>query len=115
MEAWMLRPRSPNETLDRMTRSAISRSFQVGRSRRAPRHRSASRSGGITAFGPPKTTETNKMKKVTLWTITLVAFLGLVGCTTTSAPTASPVTQQTPSPGPEHQKLQIWIGEGTYS
>ena len=55
------------------------------------------------------------MKRVTLWAITLAAFLGLVGCTTTSAPTASAVAQQPPNPGPEHQKLQIWIGEWTYS
>src|SRR6266540_6856746 len=33
----------PNKTLDRMTRSAVSRAFQCGRPWRAPRHLSASR------------------------------------------------------------------------
>jgi hypothetical protein len=36
--------RTANKTLDRMTRSAISRGCQVDRQRRAPRHRSALRS-----------------------------------------------------------------------
>ena len=36
-------PRRPNQSLDRMTRSAVSRRFQFGRPRRAPRHRSALR------------------------------------------------------------------------
>ena len=36
-------PRRPNQSLDRMTRSAVSRMFQFGRPRRAPRHRSACR------------------------------------------------------------------------
>ena len=35
--------KTANKTLDRMTRSAVSRMFQVGRSWRAPRHRSALR------------------------------------------------------------------------
>jgi hypothetical protein len=32
---------TPNQALDRMTRSAISRMFHAGRHWRAPRHRSA--------------------------------------------------------------------------
>ena len=36
-------PELPNQTLDRMTRSAVSRTFQFERHRRAPRHRSAMR------------------------------------------------------------------------
>jgi hypothetical protein len=35
--------KASNQTLDRMTRSAVSRMFQVGRHWRAPRHRSAFR------------------------------------------------------------------------
>jgi hypothetical protein len=35
---------SPNQTLDRMPRSAVGRIFQLQRQRRAPRHRSALRS-----------------------------------------------------------------------
>src|SRR6266540_4049507 len=36
---------TPNKTLDRMTRSAVSRVFQCGRPCRAPRHRSAAERG----------------------------------------------------------------------
>ena len=38
--------RTPNQTLDRMTRSAVGRVFQCGRPLRAPRRRSALRSAG---------------------------------------------------------------------
>jgi hypothetical protein len=40
----MITPRTANKTLDRMTRSAVSRTFQIGHRWRAPRHRSALRS-----------------------------------------------------------------------
>ena len=39
-----MRVLSANKTLDRMTRSAVSRMFQFGSQWRAPRHRSALRS-----------------------------------------------------------------------
>gem|GEM_PF-2285623 len=44
-------PRRPNQTLDRMTRSAVSRTLQFERPWRAPHHRSAWRSASWTLGG----------------------------------------------------------------